>query len=63
MRIPLYNVYENPKGISIYNLCREIQCKDKLKIIAEGILEFLKIIYKPDIVLHFSNIHCKLYIK
>jgi hypothetical protein len=41
MRIPLYNVYENPKGVSIYNLCKEIQCKDHLRDVAKGILEFL----------------------
>jgi hypothetical protein len=57
MHVLLYNSYENPKGQSIYSLCKEIQCKDKLKEIAKGVLEFMKIIYKPDINLLFGNIN------
>lgn len=57
MHILLYNAFENPKGQSIHNSCKEVQCKEKLKVVARGVVSLLMIMYKPDINLPFGNIH------
>ncbi len=57
MHILLYNAFESPTGQSLHSACKEIQCKEKLKTVARGVVSLLAILYKPDISLPFSNIH------